>query len=240
MEREPKPGASPGETNHRIRDWAPSERPRDRLAELGPTALTAAELLAILLRTGLPGENAVQMGQRLLQKYGGIGGIHRASYEEFVEERGMGPAKAGQVKAAIELGRRLNSLSPEERPVIHSPADAAELVRYEMSGFEQEHLRVIYLNTRNAVLGMEDLYRGSINSAQIRVGEVFKGAIRRNAAAIIVCHNHPSGDSSPSPDDVAITRVLAEAGKLLDIELLDHLIVGRGNFVSLKERHLGF
>jgi DNA repair protein RadC len=230
-----------GRTNfYRITDLDASERPRERLAELGPQALTSAELIAILLRVGVPGENAVQVGQRLLQTFGGITGLHRASFEEVVNQHGVGPAKAAQIKAAIELGRRLTLETPEERPAIHSPADAAALIQYEMSAFEQEHLRVIHLDTRNRVMAMSDVYRGSLNASQVRVGELFKDAIRRNAAAIIVAHNHPSGDPTPSPDDVAVTRAIRQAGKLLDIELLDHLIIGRGRFVSLKERGLGF
>jgi DNA repair protein RadC len=225
---------------YRITDLEESERPRERLARLGPQVLTNAELLAILLRVGVQGENAVQVGQRLLRAFGDLGGLHRADYEEVCHQRGIGPAKAAQIKAAIELGRRMTLLSPEDRPAIHSPADAAALVQYEMSAFEQEHLRVLLLDTRNRVLHIEDLYRGSLNSSQVRVGELFKSAVRRNAAAIIIVHNHPSGDPSPSPDDVALTRAIVQAGKLLDIEVLDHLVIGSGRFVSLKERGLGF
>lgn len=225
---------------YRITDLEESERPRERLARLGPQVLTNAELLAILLRVGVQGENAVQVGQRLLRTFGDLGGLHRADYDEVCNQRGIGPAKAAQIKAAIELGRRMTLLSPEDLPAIHSPADAAALVQYEMSAFEQEHLRVLLLDTRNRVMHIEDLYRGSLNSSQVRVGELFKSAVRRNAAAIIIVHNHPSGDPSPSPDDVALTRAIVQAGKLLDIEVLDHLVIGRGRFVSLKERGLGF
>jgi len=158
----------------------------------------------------------------------------------FVWVPGVGEAKAAQIKAAIELGRRLTLESPEERPVITSPADAAGLVQYEMSALEQEELRVLLLDTRNRVQKISTVYRGSLNSSQVRVGEVFKEAIRSNAAAIIVVHNHPSGDPSPSPEDVAITRAIREAGELLDVKVLDHLVIGHGRFVSLKERGLGF
>jgi DNA repair protein RadC len=152
----------------------------------------------------------------------------------------LGPAKAAQIKAAIELGNRLRLESPDERPAVHSPADAAALVQYEMSALEQEELRVLLLDIRNRVLDTVTVYRGSINSSQVRVGELFRTAIRRNAASIIVIHNHPSGDPTPSPDDVAVTRAMTQAGKLLDIEVLDHLVIGRGRFVSLKDRGLGF
>lgn len=227
-------------TPYRITDLDQAERPRERLAKLGPQALSTAELLAILLRVGVAGENAVQVGQRLLQSLGGLAGLQRASFEEVCSQHGIGPAKAAQIKAAIELGRRLVVEAPEERPAIHSPADAASLVQYEMSALEQEELRVILLDTRNRVLDISSVYRGSLNSSQVRVGELFKTAVRRNCAALIVVHNHPSGDPAPSPDDIAITRAIVQAGKLLDVDVLDHLVIGRGRYVSLKERGLGF
>lgn len=226
--------------SYRITDLASSERPRERLAQLGAQSLSNAELLAILLRVGVRGENAVQVGTRLLQSFSGLSGLHRASYAEVCDQHGIGMAKAAQIKAAIELGRRLTLESPEERPAIHSPADAAALVQYEMSALEQEHLRVFLLDTRNRVLDIVEIYRGSLNFSQVRVGELFRAAIRRNAAALIVAHNHPSGDPSPSPDDVAVTRAIVEAGKLLDVQVLDHLVIGRGKWVSLKELGLGF
>jgi DNA repair protein RadC len=225
---------------YRITDLHETERPRERLAKLGPQALTPAELIAILLRVGVPGENAVQVGQRLLKCFGGISGLHRASLEELTNQHGIGAAKAAQLKAAIELGRRLAVEAPQERPVINSPEDAATLVRYEMSALEEEHLRVLLLDTRNHVLDTQEVYHGSVNASQVRVGEVFKAAIRRNATAVIIVHNHPSGDPTPSPDDLAVTRACIEAGKLLDIEVLDHLVIGQGRFVSMKERGLGF
>jgi DNA repair protein RadC len=225
---------------YRITDLTESERPRERLAELGPQALSNAELLAILLRVGIHGENSVQMGQRLLQDMGGLHGLHRASLVELAGQFGMGLAKASQIKAAIELGMRIHSLNPEERPSIHSPADAAALVQYEMSALLQEHLRVINLDTRNRVINIEKVYVGSLNASTVRVGELFKSAIQRSAASIIILHNHPSGDPSPSPEDVALTRAIVAAGKLLDIEVLDHLVIGQGRWISLKEKGLGF
>jgi DNA repair protein RadC len=225
---------------YRITDLHETERPRERLAALGPQALSNAELIAILLRVGVPGENAVQVGQRLLQKFGGIGGLHRAPFNELCNQHGIAEAKAAQIKAAIELGRRLTLESPEERPTINSPADAAALVQYEMSALEQEHLRVLLLDRRNRVLEVVEIYRGSVNSSQVRVGEVFKEAVRKNASGVIVVHNHPSGDPTPSPDDVAVTRAIVQAGKLLDVDVLDHLVIGQGRWVSLKERGLGF
>lgn len=228
------------ENTYRISDLEEAERPRERLVSLGAQSLTTAELLAILLRMGVKGENAVQVGQRLLQTFGGISGLHRASFDELCSQHGVGQAKACQLMAAIELGRRLSLEAPEEHPTVHSPGDAAALVQYEMSALDQEELRVMLLDTRNRVQDIISVYRGSLNTSQARVGEVFKAAVRRNAANVIIVHNHPSGDPTPSPDDVAITRAFVQAGKLLDIQVLDHLVIGIGRFVSLKERGLGF
>ena len=225
---------------YRIMDLHESDRPRERLAALGPQALTNAELLAILLRVGVRGESAVTVGQRLLNKFGGLSGLHRAPFADIKKQHGLGEAKASQIKAAIELGRRLTLESPEERPSINSPADAAALVQYEMSALEQEHLRVMLLDRRNRVLETVEVYKGSVNSSQVRVGELFKEAVRKNASAVIVIHNHPSGDPTPSPDDVAVTRAIVQAGKLLDVDVLDHLVIGQGKWASLKERGLGF
>jgi DNA repair protein RadC len=225
---------------YRITDLHESDRPRERLAAQGPQALSNAELIAILVRVGVKGENAVSVGQRLLNKFGGLNGLHRAQFAELKNQHGIGEAKAAQIKAAIELGRRLTLESPEERPSINSPADAAALVAYEMSALEQEHLRVMLLDRRNHVLDTVEIYKGSVNSSQIRVGEIFKEAIRQNASALIVIHNHPSGDPTPSPDDVAVTRAIVQAGKLLDMDVLDHMVIGQGKWVSLKERGLGF
>jgi DNA repair protein RadC len=154
--------------------------------------------------------------------------------------KGISQATVAQIKAALNLGLRLNTPN-EERPMINSPADAAALVQYEMSLLEKEHLRVLLLDRRNRVLDIEEIYQGSVNSSQVRVGEVFHAAVGRLASAIIIVHNHPTGDPAPSPDDVAVTRAIVQAGKLLDIETLDHLIIGQaGKWVSLKERGLGF
>jgi DNA repair protein RadC len=224
----------------RVSDLIQTERPRERMLTAGAQALSGAELLAILLGTGTPGVNAVELGQSLLSELGGLPGLHRASLEDLCKRRGIGPAKAAQLKAAVELGRRLAGREAEARPLIDSPADAADLLRYEMGVLEQEELRVLLLDTRNRLMKTTTVYRGSLNMSWIRIGEVFREAIRTNAASIIVAHNHPSGDPQPSPEDVAVTRALVEAGKLLDIEVLDHLIIGRSAFTSLKSRGVGF
>ena len=227
---------------YRIRDWEAAERPRERLEQHGPQALSNAELLAILLRTGVQGENAVDLGRRLLHTFGGLVGLHAAPFAEVKAQRGIGTAKAAQLKAALELGRRLAAALESQgvRPRIESPEDAASLLVYEMSALEQEVLRVLLLDTRHHVLASVEVVRGSVNSAQVRVAEVFREAVRRNAAAILLAHNHPSGDPTPSPDDVALTRQVIQAGRLLDIEVLDHLVIGRGRFVSLRRRGLAF
>jgi DNA repair protein RadC len=227
-------------TGYRIMDLAETERPRERLIHLGPQALNTAELLAILLRVGVRGENAVQVGQRLMQKFGGLRGLHQAPIEEVAAQHGLGEAQASTIKAAIELGRRLTLEAPEERPEIHSPVDAAALVQYEMSALQQEHLRILLLNTRNQVLDIVEIYHGSLNASMVRIGEVFMPAVRKNAASIIVVHNHPSGDPTPSAEDSTVTRALIEAGKLLDIEVLDHIIIGQGRFISMKEKGAAF
>ncbi len=226
--------------SYRITDLESGDRPRERLAEVGPGALSNAELLAILLRVGVRGENAVQVGQRLLNTFGGLSGLHRATYQEVCQQHGLGSAKAAQIKAAIELGRRMTLESPDERPVIQHPSDVAGLVMYEMEAFTQEHLWVILCDTRNRVISTEKIYKGSLNSSTVRIGELFRPAIQRCAASIVIVHNHPSGDPTPSAEDIALTRGVIQAGKLLDIELLDHVVIGAGRFVSLKERGLAF
>jgi DNA repair protein RadC len=186
-------------TSYRILDLDESERPRERLARLGAGSLSDAELLAILLRVGTQGENAVEVGQHLLTDFHGLRGLQRAASEDIQAYKGVGPAKVAQILAAIELGRRIAIADPEERPAVHSPNDAANQVLYEMSALEQEELWIILLDTRNRIIKVDRLYKGSINNSQVRVGEIFKTAIRNSAPSLIVVHNHPSGDPTPSP-----------------------------------------
>ncbi len=230
----------PVEYRLRIRELPAEERPRERLRDYGPAALSNAELLAIILRVGTATENAVRLAERLLAHFGGLPGLYRASFNELRNQHGLGEAKAAQLQAALELGKRLLSMSPEDRASVRSPQDVANLVQGEMALLEQEHLRVVLLNTRNQVLGVPELYRGSVNSAQVRVAEVLRPAVRENCPALVVVHNHPSGDPTPSGQDIALTKELVAAGKLLDIEVLDHIVIGRGRFVSLKETSQGF
>ncbi|HEX2916104.1 MAG TPA: DNA repair protein RadC [Chloroflexia bacterium] len=219
----------------------PSEdRPREKLSRFGPGSLTDSELLAILLRTGVQGENVLTLSQRLLRDYGGLTGLSRVPLSQLCELRGMGEAKATMLKAALEIGRRLLLAEPDQRLQVRSPGDLANPLMLEMAGLEQEHLKLVMLDNKNRVLKMQTMYVGTINSSHIRIAEVFREAIRQNAAGIIIAHNHPSGDPTPSPEDVRVTEELIKAGKLLDIELLDHLVIGHQRFVSLRERRLAF
>jgi len=226
--------------NPTIPDMPIGERPRERLIHAGAAALSTTELLAIILRVGVGGENVLLLAQRMLTRFDGLAGLARASIVQLTDERGVGEAKGAQVKAAFELGRRLLVTAPAERPQVRSPADAAQLVMAEMALLDQEQLRLVLLDTKNRVLSIPVVYKGSLNTSLIRVGEIFRYALKENCAALIVIHNHPSGDPTPSPEDVMVTRKLVEGGQLLDIEVLDHLVIGRGRFVSLKERGLGF
>lgn len=223
-----------------IRDMAEHDRPRERLIKVGAEVLSTAELLAIVLRSGPQGESVLRMSERLLIQFDHLPGLARATITELTAAKGVGEAKAAEIKAALEIGRRLVASAPEERPRVSSPDDAFHLLKSEMMFLDQEHLRLILLDTRNRVLRTPTIYVGSLNTSVIRVGELFRAAIRENAAAFIVAHNHPSGDPSPSPEDINVTRQIVQAGKLLDVDVLDHIVIGRNRFVSLKQRGLGF
>ncbi len=223
-----------------IMELPASERPRERMRTLGPQALSTVELLAIILRVGVGGENVLHLAERLLSHFGSLSGLARANFEELVAIRGMGPAKTAQLLAGFELGRRLLAAAPDERPQVRCPEDVANLLMLEMSTLRQEQFRIVLLDTKNRVLAIPTVYIGNINTSIVRAAEVFREAVTRNCAALIAVHNHPSGDPAPSPEDVMVTRHLVEAGKLLDIEVLDHIIIGRGRYTSLKERGLGF
>ncbi len=223
-----------------IRDMPSDERPRERLRLRGASSLSNAELLAILLRTGSTGENVLALATRILARFEGLPGLARASFGELCAEHAVGEAKAAQILAALELGKRLVSTQPNERATVRSPQDVNNLLMAEMALLEQEHLRVILLNTRNQVLAISEVYKGNVSSAVVRVGEVLRDAVREGCPAVIVVHNHPSGDPTPSADDAAITKQMVEAGALLGIDVLDHVVIARQGFVSLKERGQGF
>jgi DNA repair protein RadC len=239
----PVPDSSDGvryDASPRIKDMALADRPRERLYHYGPASLNNPELLAILLGGGVPGDNVVRVAEGLLARFGGLDGVRRATFSELQEQRGIAEVKAGRIQAAFVLGQRLLALQPEARPVVSSPADIFNLLGAELTLLDHEELRVILLDARNRIQKVEQLYKGSVNSAQVRVAEVFKPAIRDNAPAILLVHNHPSGDPMPSEPDVHVTRQVFDAGKLLDIALLDHIIVGSGGFYSMKEHAAGF
>ena len=224
-----------------IRDLPQGERPRERLKQHGAKHLSNTELIAILLRTGLQGENVLSLSSRVLTRLEGLAGLGRSTFTELCSQRGLSEAKASQLLAAMELGRRFVSLAPEERAVINSPQDVANLLMAEMATLEQEHLKTLLLNTKNEVLGIQEIYVGNVNSSVVRPSEVFRPAVRENATSMIIVHNHPSGDPTPSSEDVSITKTLVEAGELMGVELLDHLVIGSGNrFISLNEKGLGF
>ena len=241
VDRASSPPTAPVSYQPTILDLPRCERPRERLREHGPRYLNNAELVAILLRSGVAGENAIGVAMRILAEFDGLAGLARVGYAELCQQHGLNHAKSSAIMAALELGRRIASLAPEERAQISCPQDAASLLIAELSPLVQENLVVLLLNTRNQVVARRTIYIGTVNSSAVRPAEVLRPAIRENAPSIIVAHNHPSGDPTPSPEDISVTRDLATAGKLMDIELLDHLIIGHGGrFTSLKERRLGF
>ena len=212
---------------------------RERLSRLGVPALTNVELLTLVIGTGAI-KNAAEITQQLYGEQGGLLGIARLGLVDLQSVHGIGLSKAMQLKSAIELGGRIRAEQIGLRPLIRTPADAAAMLLPDMGILEQEEVRTMLLDSRNRHIATPMIYRGSINSCNMRVAEVFREAIRHNAASIILAHNHPSGDASPSSDDIHVTKELIRAGKLLDIEIADHLVLGQNAYVSLKERGLGF
>lgn len=224
------------EANHLVlREIPKEERPRERLLQHGAEALSNSELLAILLRTGTANESAVKLAGRVLAASGGLRHLTDMSVEQLTAIKGIGPAKALQLKAGIELGRRLSRSRLEDSPPVRSPREAADLVRDDLRYLNKEHFIVLFLNTKNRVIGKETLSIGSLNASIVHPREVFRSAIKRSSASIICAHNHPSGDPTPSPEDIEVTRRLAEAGRLVGIELLDHVIIADQAHVSMKE-----
>ncbi|MFD0871228.1 DNA repair protein RadC [Chlamydia abortus] len=219
-----------------LREIPHEDRPRERMQQYGAQALSNAELLAILLRTGTYRESAVQLAQRILQEAGSLRGLVGMSIDEMMETKGIGLAKALQLKAGIELGRRLAASSLQETVTIRSPQDVYSLLSEDLRYLQKEHFVCLFLNTKNHVLAQETLSIGTLNASLVHPREVFLAAIRRSSASIICVHNHPSGDPTPSPEDIQMTRRLAEAGQIIGIDVLDHVIIGDRGYISLKEK----
>jgi DNA repair protein RadC len=222
--------------SYTLRELPIGERPRERMLAQGAQALSNAELLAILLRTGTVAESAVRLAERILRESGSLRSLTDMRLEQLTAIKGVGPAKALQIQAGIELGRRLARSSMEERPVIRSPHDAADLLMEELRYLNKEHFICLFLNTKNHVIGQETISVGTLNATIVHPREVFRPAITRNCASVICAHNHPSGDPTPSTEDLELTSRLVEAGEIVGIEVLDHLIIGDRSFTSLKEK----
>jgi DNA repair protein RadC len=223
----------------RIRELPAAERPRERLLSHGTAALSAAELLAVLWGAGGAVRPSTELATDVLARHGSVADLSRADPVELATVPGIGAARAAQLLAAFELGRRSNS-GAVTRWIIRAPRDVAERLQPDMGGLEREELRVLLLNAKNAVVRTTTVYQGNVSAALVRVGELFRDAIRANAAGIIIVHNHPSGDPEPSVDDLHLTAEAVAAGRLLDLLVLDHVIIARDSFVSLRDRGVAF
>ncbi|NLY73700.1 MAG: DNA repair protein RadC [Firmicutes bacterium] len=218
-----------------IKDLPLEERPRERLVQFGPEHLSNAELIAIILRTGSANRSAIDLGKELLANYKDLRGIAKASLAELADQTGIGQAKAVQLKAAFELGRRVLTSNPFQLPSIRKPDDAYDLLKASFQDLDREHFKVVHLNTKNQVLKVETTAVGILSSSPVHPREVFKEAVKMSSAGLILAHNHPSGDPTPSQDDLLLTKRLYEAGEILGIRIIDHLILGDNRYLSLKE-----
>jgi len=225
---------------HRVRELTLAELPRERLSTVGPAALTAGELVALVWNHGGRVGSALELAHSVLAEAGGLAELARADVGELVRAPGIGPARAAQLVAAFELGRRSLAEQGSARWTIRSPADVASRMGPHLAPLEREELHVLLLNAKNAVVRQVLVYRGNVSAALVRVGELFRDAVRSHAAGIIVVHNHPSGDPEPSPDDIHVTAEAIAAGRLLDVAVLDHVIIAAGGYVSLRDRGLAF
>lgn len=223
-----------------LREMPAAERPRERLELRGAAGLTSAELIALLWGAGSRGRSAVDLAEDAIARFDGLTGLARASGMELEGIAGVGTARASQLQAAFELGRRLLADWPTARWTVRSPGDVADRLVLQMGGLEREELRVVILNTKNVVQRVVTAYQGNLSASVVRVGELFRDAVRLTAAGIILVHNHPSGDPTPSPDDLHLTAEALAAGRLLDINVLDHLVIGHDAWVSMRDRGVAF
>ncbi len=224
----------------RIRELPADERPRERLALRGSAGLSAAELIALVWGSGSRGASALALAEDALARNDGLAGLSHAGEMELRTQAGIGAAKAAQLAAAFELGRRAAAAWPDGRWTVRAPRDVADRLMVAMGQLEREELRCVLLNARNSVLKVVTVYQGNVSSSLVRVGELFRDAVRVSAAGVILVHNHPSGDPTPSPDDLHLTAEALAAGRLLDIDLLDHIVIGHAAFVSLRDRGVAF
>lgn len=223
-----------------MHDLPDDDRPREKLLKQGPEALTNGELVAIVLRSGTRGHNAVDMARSVLDKVGGLSGLVRADAQSLRGIKGLGPVKRAELLAAIELGRRVHQLDPGDRPQLNSPEAVYAYMHPRFIGKTKEELHVLSLDTRGRLLGSVKVFEGSIQSVAARAADVYREPMVLEAVSIVLVHNHPSGDAQPSAQDVAVTRRLEEAGVLLEIKLLDHVIIGLNSWVSLQRDGFAF
>jgi len=225
-----------GDSSFTIRDLPRPERPRERLQKFGPEALSAQELLALVIGRGIPKKSVMSIAQELLAKFGNVKAISQASIEELSQIKGIGLAKAAQIKASFELGRR-EELEPELKNFdIKDPEAVVKAIRASIKDKAKEHFKLILLNPRNKIVGISTISIGTLNASLVHPREVFKDAIMHNAASVVLAHNHPSGDPEPSEDDLKITKKLVDSGKILGIEVIDHIVIGKNNYYSFKAK----
>lgn len=226
------------ENGFTIKELPKEERPRERLLKKGSKFLSTAELLALIISTGSRKRTAVELAKDLLSNFGGLKGIIDLSCEELKKINGIGTAKAAKISAAVELAGRITALQDEKRDLINSPIKAVELLSSEMRFLKQEVLKAVLLNVKNRVIAVPEISRGGLSSSIVHPREVFREAIRRSSAAVILVHNHPSGDPTPSADDLNITKKLVQSGEIIGIKVVDHIIIAGDKYTSFKEENL--